>query len=504
MSNYFVFHLPNSTSNRCLDRFSILDDAVEDESGLVSAWELIQAILSSRSSTATASEATNVIDTILCSLKGSSGIAGDYGTLKSAIEDAGPTFFEQTWPTIVKLALRLPECFPDGTIKPLQPGDELKLSRAQAGCLVAHQFLGTLQEPEWRDGFYDFTIWYDSEQRHPLAAKMYLAAVFAYFEQFEQHISQDATTVDFSLHSPQTAPRMPSDWSKVPLSPAQVVPVDAYSTEYLELSSQTDRGAVVIAANKDVGFGQSATQEEMHTGNCPEACIEVLFTPPLAADQVLIIAGASPMLRISGHRRNISWTRLSDAEARGGRMLVMDALELDEASSDDQGGLPDLEHDNMMREITKAYVAFSSWTAGTDTVSSVEVNRDVIWTGLWGCGAFNGNPAVKTALLWLAASLAGKSLNVILDKAENQRLGSDLARLFAELPNAVSTSINIGSSCNISSSSSIGSEDDRQSGGSLAARGLFGRLSLVPPTCRTASDVTEFILASGTGTGSGS
>lgn len=461
MSNDFVHCLPNATSVRCLDRFSILDDSAEDEAGHVSAWELIQVIL--QPPVTAASQATDIIDTILCTLKDASGVAGDYGTLKSAIDDAGPIFFKQTWPTIVKLALQLPKCFPDGIIKTLQPGDKLQLSREQAGCLVAHQFLGTLQEPDWRDGFYDFTIWYDSAQRHPAAAKMYLAALFAYFEQAEQHISRDTTTIDFSLHSLATVPRMPSDWSKLPLSPAQVVQVDAYSTEQLELSSQTQHGAVVIAANKDVGFGQSATQEELHTGNCPEACIEMLLTPPLAADQVLVISGARPMLRISGHRRDISWTRLSDAEARGGRMLIMDALELDEISPEGgDGGLPDLEQDNMMREITKAYVAFSSWSG--DSTSSER--RDVIWTGFWGCGAFNGNPAVKVVLLWLAASLAGKSLNVMVD-SQSRSLGSDLSRLFAR----------------------FGSSDS-----SLAARGLFGRLSLVPPTCRSASDVADFLL----------
>lgn len=88
-------------------------------------------------------------------------------------------------------------------------------------------------------------------------------------------------------------------------------------------------------------------------------------------------------------------------------MLLMDALELDEA--DELGTLPDLKQENILREIRKAYTAFSSWR-GSDAPT--------VWTGLWGCGAFNGDPAIKVIIMWIAASLAGKELRLLCDASQ--------------------------------------------------------------------------------------
>ena len=59
----------------------------------------------------------------------------------------------------------------------------------------------------------------------------------------------------------------------------------------------------------------------------------------------------------------------------------------------------------MKRELRKTIAAFSSWQGDDKKVSA----------GLWGCGAFNGNPDVKMKLVWAAASIAGVSLEIICD-----------------------------------------------------------------------------------------
>lgn len=86
-------------------------------------------------------------------------------------------------------------------------------------------------------------------------------------------------------------------------------------------------------------------------------------------------------------------------------MHFIDALEIDEVEDDDEG-LADLKPSNIDREIKKAFMAFSSWNPGADAV---------VWRSLWGCGAFNGNPGIKMALLWIAASLAGRELHILCD-----------------------------------------------------------------------------------------
>ncbi|UKZ71967.1 uncharacterized protein TrAtP1_012909 [Trichoderma atroviride] len=243
---------------------------------------------------------------------------------------------------------------------------------------------------------------------------MYLTALFSYFDEFcaESRMRNVGASLDghveFSLHTfdgPETCLAWKLDQSR--LMRLIVVHLEKFSTEPQEAAYQGHSGAAVVSANKDIGFGQSATQEELYVGNCPEACPAVLFTPTLQDNQVLVIHGARPMLRIFGQRRDIVWEKLVSGEKQGGRMLLMDALELDEAESSTM--LPDLKQENLTREIRKAYTAYSSWSDGANPI---------VWTGLWGCGAFNGDPATKAILMWMAASLAGKELRLLVDASQ--------------------------------------------------------------------------------------
>ncbi|PTB64728.1 hypothetical protein BBK36DRAFT_56505 [Trichoderma citrinoviride] len=415
--------LPCSPSWRCLDRFSLLDEEVEDEHGQVACWPLLQHVL--RQPVTTTAQLIDVLDTITNTIHGSSGAACDFGTLIEAVEHHRDTFFSRLWPTLVRLSLKLPDLFPGGSIPPLRPGDRLSLTRDMVGSLVAHQFLCTFQSPPWLDGYHDFGIWYGSEQRHIQAVQMYLTALFSYFEEFSLGSTPQSVDglVEFSLHAfDESALLLPGDWQHVRLGKLNVVHVKAFSTEQQELAYQGNDRAVVVSANKDIGFGQSATQEEVFMGNCPEACPAVLFTPTLQNDQILAINGARPMLRILGQRRELSWEKLAPDRRRGGRMLLMDALEVDEAE-DSAALLPDLKPGNMQREMRKAYTAFSSWKGG-------DADAPAVSTGLWGCGAFNGDPGTKVLLLWMAASLAGKELHLLCD--DSQREFADKCERFVE------------------------------------------------------------------------
>lgn len=416
--------LPASPSRRCLDRFSILDE--EDTDGLVAFWPLLERILSRPVNTL--AQLIDVLDTIAHVNCSSPGAANDYGMLGEAVEQHSDAFFTRLWPTIVQLALMLPDLFPARKIPVLQARKKLCLTTKEVSCLVAHQFLCTYQPPPWREGYHDFSIWYGSGQRHPQAVRMFLTALFSYFDEFSAEsrmknlgMSGDSH-VEFSLHAfdgPETF--LAGELNQSRLERLTVVHLEKFSTEPQEAAYQGHNGAVVVSANKDIGFGQSATQEELHVGNCPEACPAVLFTPTLQDNQVLVIRGARPMLRIFGQRRDIVWEKLASEEKQGGRMLFMDALELDEAEG--SALLPDLKQENIMREIRKAYTAFSSWSGGANPT---------VWTGLWGCGAFNGDPATKAILMWMAASLASKELRLLVDASQKdfgEKFGQFIGRV---------------------------------------------------------------------------
>ncbi|KAI1758037.1 poly glycohydrolase-domain-containing protein [Xylaria castorea] len=362
--------LPCAASFRCLDRFSILDDLVEleDADGQVPFWPLLTTLL--RSSMETPPQLAELLDTIAVTLRGSSGPARDYQLLKSFIND-------------------------------LQPAD-------QTACLVVHQFLCTLRAPVWREDFFDFSIWYTSGQRHEQSCRTYLACLFTYLKTFldtPESILEDRN-IQYTLVTAK--PDFAAIGSSpVPLCPIEIVVVDNYQTCPAQLGMPS--GAAVNSANRYVGFEQSATQEEVHVGNSPEIYPAVLVIPPLGGKQVLAIRGAEVVLNIAGKRREIK----AAAHEVGGSvdwcqrtMLFMDALELDVEG--DENGLPDLAPQNLIRDLNKATIAFSS---GLYEV----VHRD---------------PFVKVLLLWCAASVAHTSLKIICDR-DSQEAAFNLHSLIA-------------------------------------------------------------------------
>lgn len=445
------YTLPSSPAYRCVDRFSLLDGDTgspeEDADGLVPFWPLLCTILSQPVPSPAA--LTALLDTISATLRGTAHPAGDYALLREAIAAAGSRsttssragreeeeekedgeadasfFLRRVWPRLVKLALEMPALFPAGQLPVLGRGPQsLSLSRKQAACLVVHQFLRTLARPGWmmtedgEDGICDFGVWYAGEesQRHPRAARAYLWALMRYFEgvvcdEAAVGVPREGWAVEYTVRS------LAEDQEGVlrggagsgqgcPLGDVEVVVVERYDVSPASLG--LPGGAAVVAANKFIGFGRSATQEEVHVGTSPEACPAVLVTPPLRNDQVLVVRGAQAMVNITGRGRDIRVEKMSTPSGgvcawRSRTMLFMDALELDMVESRDQA-LPDLLPGNMDREIRKAYTAFSA--GGFNEVR----------TGLWGCGAFGGDPETKMLLLWMAASLAGARLMIICDR----------------------------------------------------------------------------------------
>jgi poly(ADP-ribose) glycohydrolase len=322
----------------------------------------------------------------------------------------------------MQLALELPHHFPSGSLPILgihSKSSTLKLSKRQTACLIAHQFLCTLRAPVWREECYDFSIWYASGQRHEQACTTYLTCLVTYLETLF-HASGESQTDSSHYITYMLVTAKPGyealGSSRVPLGPLDIMLTDSYQTcpEQLGLPS----GAAVVAANRHIGFGQSASQEEVHVASSPDACPAVLVTPPLASNQVLVVRGAEAVLNITGQRREIkAMAQAAEgplADWRQRTMLFMDALELDIAS--DLNGLPDLVPRNLEREVNKAAIAFSSGLF------------QVVYSPLWGCGAFGGDPFVKVMLLWCAASSAHTPLKVLCDR-ESQDLASSLQGL---------------------------------------------------------------------------
>jgi poly(ADP-ribose) glycohydrolase len=425
MSKNKLYTLPSCPSLRCLDRFSVLPDSEEDENGEVPLWNLLRELIGQP--VGSVNDAIETLETISVTVHGSSQAAGDFGKLHKFLSGFSLESFQHHWRIITQLALSMEHIFPETYIPVLQPGLELQFSQKQVACLVAHQVLCTLTCPLWRDGYHDFSIWYHSEQRHPKAVDMYLTAIFAYFDHLPSSILSDSEyltskihdndgNLSFSYHE-YNAAISGTDLPDCVLAPIEVIQVENFDTDIQKQDAQGSSGAVIVSANKTIGFGQSATQEELFVGNSPGACPAVLFTPLLGAHEVMVVTGARPMLKITGQRRNIKWETMEmqiqdkrmgvkNKYPKGGRMLFMDALEIDMIENGQ--GLPDLDPENLLRELKKAICAFSS-SPLTE-----------VWTGLWGCGAFGGDPGIKMTILWVAASVTGGlRLKVMCDSADH-------------------------------------------------------------------------------------
>ena len=350
-------------------------------------------------------------------------------------------FFESIWPLLKNIALELPQLFPSGLQVLSIANNKVVLSRRQVACLVVHQFLCSLSTPSWMiDGCPDFHIWYSSQTPHPKAVEAYLFALFRYFEML--------AFVDYPILTPSAY-----DW---PITfTLRKVDADSLTTKMYsrglsdlkvifkvenDLVEDEDsllglpHGAAVISANKDVGFGCTASQEEMVVGASPELCVVVLITRTLQDEEVLVVQGAQQMICMTGYGRDAHVSKFVEFEGpdttnsfsskwRERTVLFMDALELD--SYDTSELTPDLLPGNVDRELRKAYTAFSS--ARNDDGQALEA----VITGLWGCRSFGGNREIKTIIQWLAASLAGTTLCFVCTGKDQEDFAAEL-RAFVE------------------------------------------------------------------------
>ncbi|KAF4994610.1 hypothetical protein FGRMN_5679 [Fusarium graminum] len=423
------FILPNSTRCRIIDRFSDLPDDAgveEDEDGKIPFWPLLKHLLG-----APVSSITQLVDRLqTIAANAESCQDNDYGFLKLFLQNQDQSkILDIVWPNIRDIALALPVYFPDGQLELLRPGLALRPSRGQVACLVVHQFMCSSVPQRNDEGYQDLSIWYSSEQRHPTAVQMYLEALFTYFESLPQarvllkdhqstsERSHDAVT--YEIHSGEQA-----SLADVKLASVHVSYLDFHTSHTHKPEVQGKGGAVVVSANKVIGFGQSATQEEIFVGIAPEAYPVVLVAPHLTHSTVITVSGARAMVDMKGQRREIEWTICPSPPFseditswkslwQGGRLVFMDALEMDMLEQTTSGGLPDPYPENINREISKATAGFASYKG------------DSIFTGLWGCGAFGGDPGVKLMVLWLAAGAANVKLNLMLGPGEHN-LGQKL------------------------------------------------------------------------------
>ncbi|KAL3491898.1 hypothetical protein BJX62DRAFT_203997 [Aspergillus germanicus] len=442
MGHHFI--LPSSAKVRRQDRF----DLVRSDEYDVPFWDLLTAILRNESAPITdVASLIEALETIAVTLRGTASDV-DFGLLRNFIsrrvtEDSA-SFFDETWPGLVRLALEMPDLFPEGKLPSLTSpaGAAVAFSRKQIACLVVHQFLCSLPPHPWStESFVDLKPWYSmSSNVHQGAVEAYLTALFTYFERIHESVygqrsildlGTDEWPITFAMQSmtDQDVERLQSiQATRVVLSKTRVEIVNLAESQTAPNLLGLPDGACVISANKCIGYGPSGTQEELNVGISPEVYPAVLLAPPLSDHQVLICRGAEAMVSIVGYGRDAKLGEVfrqprsgacEQLSWRNRTMLFMDALELDVLPVEGNSLIPDIYPPSRMSRdmILKAYNGFRSG------------EYSHIITGLWGCRTFGGNRYIKCILQWCAAALAGVPLlKLILSTTEQHQFGQEFAQ----------------------------------------------------------------------------
>ncbi|KAJ7198023.1 hypothetical protein GGX14DRAFT_185272 [Mycena pura] len=407
--------LPSSPLTVCYDRYSLTDVETDDP---IPFWSILTRILIPVAQST--SQLIDAIDTIAVSLRGQTD--SDMGFLRRFIDEKwdADSFFQRTWPLCVEIALEMSALFPNGQLEPLSSNNPtIECTSRQIACLVIHQFLCTLPKLPWttageEDNSANLWIWYGSEQPHPNAVNAYLTALFVFFERID-YGSVASHSISLALHTAPHAQQPATDtwFTRIHITALDTPVVTA---EFLGMPS----GACVVSANKDIGFGRTASQE-MHVGCTPQALPAKLVTQSLAEGEVMVLRGCAATIELSGYGRGATLGEIIPAGAHDWAtrtMLFMDALPLDGYHM--AVVTPDLLPGHLERELTKAFTAFASYDN--------QARYATVVTGHWGCGAFGGNREIKSLIQWCAASMAGVQLNFV---CENDSFSSDF-RNFAD------------------------------------------------------------------------
>lgn len=157
-------------------------------------------------------------------------------------------------------------------------------------------------------------------------------------------------------------------------------------------------------ANKYLGggvLGHGCVQEEIRFVICPELLVGKLFTESLRPYEALVMLGAERYSNYTGYAGSFEWSGNHDdrtprdsSRRRQTAIVAIDALHFAQATHQYRVDL-------MERELNKAHIGFVHWMA---------TPPPGVATGNWGCGAFGGDPYLKSLLQLMVCAQLGRPL----------------------------------------------------------------------------------------------
>ncbi|CAA7027327.1 unnamed protein product [Microthlaspi erraticum] len=219
---------------------------------------------------------------------------------------------------------------------------------------------------------------------------------FVSFERKILSLEQDSTCLEACPDA--------SFWSTSTLS---LCPVEVHTSGLIE--DQSVEALEVDFANKYLGGGalrKGCVQEEIRFMINPELIAGMLFLPAMEVTEAIEVVGAERFSHYTGYSSSFRFSgdyidtkEIDVFGRRKTRIIAIDALR--------HPGMSQYKPECLLRETNKAFSGFLHVCKNQSNGQCTDHEEGVgVATGNWGCGAYGGDPEIKSLLQWIAVSQA--------------------------------------------------------------------------------------------------
>ncbi|XP_055312358.1 poly(ADP-ribose) glycohydrolase-like isoform X2 [Sitodiplosis mosellana] len=321
---------------------------------------------------------------------------------KKLDENESKSFFNQTLPKMIELALQLPEII-KCAIPLLKHGrnQSISLSQKQIACLLANAFLCTFPcRNEYRSGEYRRYSSINFSELFTADGNQAIEKIRCIYNYFRRVCSQMPTgVVTFTRRSIPDAELPP--WGQIEKTFFDTLLHVAKDGKI----EDSGKGLLQVDfANKFVGggtLGRGCVQEEILFVIYPELICSRLFTECLGDNECMIIAGCERFSNYKGYASTFEWTDDYFDETphdlfRRKRCAIV-AIDAKQFSNKAQ----QYQEEMLKRELNKAFIGFKYDMPG---------RAPGVATGKWGCGIFGGDKHLKSLLQLMACCITDRPL----------------------------------------------------------------------------------------------
>ncbi|XP_055301564.1 poly(ADP-ribose) glycohydrolase-like [Sitodiplosis mosellana] len=334
-------------------------------------------------------------------------------------ENESKSFFNQTLPAMIELALQLPEII-KSTIPLLKQGQNqsISLSQKQIACLLANAFLCTFpHRNEYRRGEYRSYPSINFGELYAADGDQTIEKIRCIYNYFRRVCSQMPTgVVTFTRRSIPDEELPQWDQIEKTFSGTQL-----HVTNDGKIENDGKGLLQVDFVNKFVGggtLGRGCVQEEILFVIYPELICSRLFTERFGNNECMIIVGCERFNNYEGYASTFKWTGDCNDETpldlcrrRKSAIVAIDAENFSNKAQQYQ-------KDMLKCELNKAFIGFKYDMSG---------RAPGVTTGKWGCDIFGGDKHLKSLLQLMACCITDRPL--VYYTFGDDQLRSDLLRI---------------------------------------------------------------------------